>query len=173
MLIVYLLIFLNVINYQQLLPQQTFFTLFNNKIKKIIMFVKKKTAPISSNHPLLQALRCPNSQHSVFDFLEQIVSHYLIFGNSFLLKITLADSFREIHILNSENVKLLYNKHNNHCGYSYVIWQSNECNNYLIDEYSGDCEVLHIKNFHPIQPPIWVVHCGGSHVRHRSDNQAS
>ncbi|CAK8163385.1 HK97 family phage portal protein [Candidatus Xenohaliotis californiensis] len=99
------------------------------------------------NHPVLKILKNPNNLLSGMDFIENLVSHMLIGGGAYILKIGLDDKNPvELHLLHPNNTVTLV-KNDEIIGYEYHY--NKKCMNYYINNDNGDCDVLHIKSFHP------------------------
>lgn len=98
-------------------------------------------------HSILRLLKNPNNRTSGVDFMESLISWMLINGNVYLLKLNIEDSPVELHVLNSDKVRILTSD-NSLIGYRYTAGK--EIRDYLIDSKTNESDILHIKIFNPI-----------------------
>ncbi|MBS0236698.1 MAG: phage portal protein [Proteobacteria bacterium] len=102
-----------------------------------------------NQHPILELLKRPNPIYSGRELLEQIYSYRLISGNAYLLALVDAKHQPvELMSLRPDRVHVLAGNSFVPSGYRYTA--GNKYIDYLMDEETGRCEVLHIKNFHPL-----------------------
>lgn len=107
-----------------------------------------KEYELSENNPLSKLLKTPNFFTHCSEFIEKIVYNFIVYGNVFFLKINYQGLPREIHILNQSQVQILTNSLNGKV-YGYRLENFNNkdlSKEYLIDQISGDCDILHFKN---------------------------
>lgn len=106
---------------------------------------------ISKNHALNHLIHKPNPFISGVDFIEKIVYNLLISGNSFILKIHgLNNKPCELYILNHGQIELIKDKDNNHViAYRYKE-NGKKYKDYVIDRVTGKSDILHLKNFNPL-----------------------
>ncbi|KJV63534.1 MULTISPECIES: phage portal protein [Ehrlichia] len=113
-----------------------------NKIEKNNIFQIK-------THALLKLISRPNNTTSKSEFIEGILTYKLIGGNAYILMIENHDMLpRELHLLRPDRVEIIPGKDNRPYSYRYSI---NNCNyNYKINKLTNCSQILHIKNFHPL-----------------------
>jgi HK97 family phage portal protein len=100
-------------------------------------------------HPLLKLLGAPNPQASGVQLMEGLVSHRLISGNAYLLKLAPeGGNPRELHLLRPDRVAVIAGADGIATGYEYTV--NGKMRRYLIDRISGQSAVLHLKQFHPL-----------------------
>lgn len=106
---------------------------------------------VSKNHALVNLINKPNPFISGVDFIEKIIYHLLIAGNAFILKINnLSHKPRELYILNPEQVEIITDKDNLHI-IAYRYKENNgKFKDYFVDRVNGKSDVLHLKNFNPL-----------------------
>lgn len=104
------------------------------------------------NHPLECLLKNPNPIQSGNEFFETLYSYKLISGNSYLQAILLdRNNFKnpkELFILRPDRITLIAGSSNIPMAYKYKV-NSYETTFY-VDKLNGKSEILHIKNFNPI-----------------------
>ena len=124
----------------------------------INLYVMERNASKNSNHCLntyshevSRLLDRPNPFTSKTDFLENIIYNMLIFGNVFILKIRFNNNVKELHILDNSSVEILTSRSfgMRKIGYRINNTDLNKRSEYMIDQINGDCDILHIKNYHP------------------------
>ncbi len=107
-----------------------------------------KRVPVE-NHPLLQILQRPNPLYSGREMLEQIYSYRLISGNAYILAVGPdGQAPCELVTLRPDRVTILAGLNFTPCGYRYTI--DNRHTDYYAQVDTGKCNILHIKNFHPL-----------------------
>jgi HK97 family phage portal protein len=100
-------------------------------------------------HPLLTMLYHPNPLQGKYQFLESLVSYYLLAGDAFILAVGIeGQPPRELHLLRPDRVQVLAGKHSIARGYVYKTEESEKY--YPVDSITGASRILHIKQFHPL-----------------------
>lgn len=108
----------------------------------------KKRLKISS-HKLLEILERPNPFFAGAEFFENIYAYKLISGNAFIQLVSAKDSLpRELHILRPDRVSIISNDNGAVRGYLYKV--NNKEKFFPVNQLDGTSEILHIKNFHPL-----------------------
>lgn len=112
----------------------------------------KTTNKEVSNHPIADLLNHPNPTQNRLEFFESLYSYKLIAGNVFLQGIFVDDnnmkSLKELFILKPENMTIIVGNSNIPLAYKYKV-NSNE-KLFYVDNITGQSDILHIKNFNPI-----------------------
>lgn len=102
-----------------------------------------------NKHPILSLLRSPNKQENGKLFLESLMSYRQISGNAFILKVkNNQDEIVELYNLRPDRVSILTDKKGHISSYVYNNGQ-NEIK-YPVDRITGRSDILHIKNFNPL-----------------------
>ncbi|MFK8040356.1 MAG: phage portal protein [Rickettsiaceae bacterium] len=134
-------------------------TLYNNDIAQ------------ANNHSVYQLLKNPNPDISGMDFLSEIISHVLLFGNAYILASGYkGQSPRELHLLHPNSTSLVL-KNNTVIGYKYntingeKLFRSNP-----VDRHSN---VLHLKNYHPTNKHYGLSYLDPASLSINSHNKAS
>lgn len=99
-------------------------------------------------HPILDMLKKPNRFTSTFEFFESIYSYKLIAGNVFVKVSILKGKPSELHVLRPDRVTVLTDKNGEICGYR--VKSSNGEKDHLFHHITEKCDILHLKNFHPL-----------------------
>ena len=100
-------------------------------------------------HPILELLTDPNPSQSGFEFFRNIYSHRLISRNSYILSVGASDEQpAELYNLRPDRVSVLASNGGCPAGYRYQV-KGGKTKDYLYDR-AGQCQVLHVKNFHPL-----------------------
>lgn len=111
--------------------------------------IKGKKKVKLSNHQLLSLLDRPNPAFAGSEFFENIYAYKLISGNAFIQSISAKDSYPlELHILRPDRVFIVPNEFGGVKGYLYKTNNSEKF--FPVNRINGYSEVLHIKNFHPL-----------------------
>ena len=104
---------------------------------------------LNENDKVKQLLNRPNPNETYIAFMEHIVCSYLISGNVFIQSVKgNKNEIKEMYILRSDRVSIISGIGNIPSYYRYKI------NNIIVDFpcniKTGECDILHIKNFHPL-----------------------
>jgi HK97 family phage portal protein len=109
---------------------------------------RSKKVKIES-HPILNILNSPNPDETSISFLEALMSYKQISGNSYIAIIKDGKSQpKELYNLRPDRVTLETDRKGNKIGYNYEI--NNNKHLFPIDKITGDCDILHLKNFNPL-----------------------
>ncbi len=104
------------------------------------------------NHPLECLLKNPNPIQSGNEFFETLYSYKLISGNSYIQAILLdRNNFKnpkELFILRPDRITLIAGSSNVPMAYKYKV--NGHETTFYVDRLNGKSEILHIKNFNPI-----------------------
>lgn len=105
------------------------------------------------HHPLLQLLSKPNPLMHQNDFLEQIYNYKIIAGNAFVQATGFMDETQllhpaELYCLRPDKVEILCGGDSLPMGYRYRVQEKTR--DFLVNPLSGHSEILHIKNFNPL-----------------------
>lgn len=107
-----------------------------------------------SKHPVLKTLQKPNPFSNFVSFIESIIAYKYIAGNAFILKITDTNGIaKELYPLNPQNVKVICDNNNHVTAYSYRQASGSEVI-YPVNKITGKSDILHIKNFNPLDENI-------------------
>lgn len=116
-------------------------------IKLTLSAENPQNRQVTANHHILSLLQNPNPFVSGTDLMEELITHILVNGNAYILKIEVDDIPRELYILRPDRVSVLI-ANKTIIGYRYTADGQNQ--DYFINQDTGKCSVLHIKNFHPL-----------------------
>lgn len=126
-----------------------------NMIAKSIASIPFKTYEIidgkrheSKSNEVLNILKLPNPFTNSSLFIETLLSHKIISGNSYILAVKSPDGTPlELHILRPDRLSILTDRQ----GYisHYIYEEGGKKTKYKVDKFSGKCDILHLKNFHP------------------------
>ena len=102
-----------------------------------------------TEHSLSRLIEKPNPFTSMVDFMETIIYYLLISGNAFVLKVhDLNGELNELYVLHPNDVEILTDSTNSSVvGYRYR--NGSKLKEYMINRINGNCDILHLKNFHP------------------------
>ncbi len=99
-----------------------------------------------ANHNINALLKQPNPKCGLAEFIEEVISYQLISGNSYIYAAEDENGIpTELQILRPDRVKILNN--NDYLVYKYII---NGLEYDFSDDQNGVCDILHLKNFHPL-----------------------
>lgn len=110
----------------------------------------KNTNEIVKNHKILNLLKKPNPILEQSSFFETIYSHKLISGNVYI-QATFNNNSREpqeLFILRPDRITILVGQTDIPLAYKYKF--NNNEKIFKIDQITGKSDILHIKNFNPI-----------------------
>lgn len=100
-------------------------------------------------HPLLRLLHKPNPRFGGAEFFEAVYSHKLIAGNTYILAVRDGSGqVVELHLLRPDRVEIAPGSNGMAAGYFYKI--DDDKYYYPVDNVSGQCDVLHLRNFNPM-----------------------
>lgn len=112
--------------------------------------INGKNYLLEQDHLLSKLINTPNTMVHCGSFLEQIAYNLLIFGNAFILKVNnLQNLPKEMYVLDPQNMSVLFNSQDEKIyGFKYRF-NNGSYKEYMVDLRNGQCDVLHLKNFHP------------------------
>ncbi len=93
-------------------------------------------------------LKRPNPSTSGKYMLEEIYYSRLISGNAFILAIKNESKLKELYVLRPDRVNIIPGNNMMPYGYRYNV--DSEYKDYIVDQITGQSDILHIKNFHPL-----------------------
>lgn len=99
------------------------------------------------SHPLLALLQRPNLITSKGEFIEKIVSYRLLSGNAYILH-NAQEPPNELYVLRPDRIEIIGGTNNIPRGYKYRL--NDKQHFFALDNITGKCAVLHLKNFHPL-----------------------
>ena len=110
--------------------------------------IKSDTFQIKT-HPLLKLISQPNNTTSKAEFIEGILTYKLISGNAYILMIENNNMIpKELYLLRPDRVEIIPGRDNRPYSYRYTI--NDYTLDYKINKLTNYSQVLHIKNFHPL-----------------------
>ena len=110
---------------------------------------KKGKKQVVENHPILNLLHHPNPSSGGAEFFEAFFSHKIISGNGYILAVRNSDNSNiELHLLRPDRVTIIPGETSIPYGYSYKVEDKEVV--YKVDQDSGVSDVLHLKNFNPL-----------------------
>jgi len=101
-------------------------------------------------HPLLSLLQHPNPMQSTKDFMECLYIYKQLSGNAYILSIGLDSETNpsELYCLRPDRVQVLAGQNFIPTGYRYHV--DSHYIDYMVNQTTDKCPLLHIKNFHPL-----------------------
>jgi len=108
----------------------------------------KRTNRTIETSSLVDLLNAPNPAQSRVDFFEALYSYRLISGNAFVQAVSLNGIPKELFILRPDRITIIIGRGNIPTAYKYKIDATEKT--FYVDGFSGKSEILHIKNFNPI-----------------------
>lgn len=112
----------------------------------------RKTNKEIKKHPLLELLNNPNPTQNRFNFFEAIYSYKLISGNSFIKATFLkSENFKnpkELFVLRPDRINIIAGENGLPIAYEYKV--NSLKTRFYVDKITGQSEILHLKNFNPI-----------------------
>lgn len=112
------------------------------------IYEKKNSKLIpTTNHRILQLLKEPNNIQGGVDFLVELISNKLLFGNSYILSnIDDNNNLRELYNLQNNNIEVITGN-GKILGYRHTI--SGKEHIYSINQLNSFCKIMHLKNYNP------------------------
>ncbi|MEN8237494.1 MAG: phage portal protein [Pseudomonadota bacterium] len=102
-----------------------------------------------TRHPLLQLLHHPNPRQGGASFIEMVLSHKLLSGNSYIEAV---DGARgqpfELYALRPDRVRIVPGSGGVPIGYEYTV--NGQSRRIGVDLLNGNSPILHLKTFHPL-----------------------
>lgn len=100
------------------------------------------------DHPLVKLLLQPNPLQGGAEFFESVFSFLMIAGNSYIEAVTPVNETRELWSLRPDRMRILPGPHGLPEAYRYTV--SGQAIDYRADPFTGASNILHLKNFHPL-----------------------
>jgi HK97 family phage portal protein len=101
------------------------------------------------SHPMSALILKPNPLQGKSNFLENIVSYYLLAGNAYIQAVGVSgEPPRELHLLRPDRMNVVAGKRGIPLGYRYTV--DDRTTNFSMDPVHGIARILHIKHFNPI-----------------------
>lgn len=112
------------------------------------IYTKQGSKAIYKNtHPLSKLLKHPNNIQSGADFFVEIISNKLLYGNSYILSHNHDNAHnKELYIIPNSNIEAII-RDGRLLGYKHI--SSGKEKIYSINQLTGMCNILHIKNYNP------------------------
>ncbi|KJV69368.1 phage portal protein [Candidatus Neoehrlichia procyonis] len=102
-----------------------------------------------NKHPLLSLISRPNGNISKAEFIEGIITYKLISGNAYILSVENNNMIpKELYLLRPDRVEIIPEKENTPLTYRYKV--SNVSYDFKVNKLTNLCNILHLKNFHPL-----------------------
>ncbi len=100
-------------------------------------------------HPLCALLAQPNPMCAGPGFMEAVAGYLVLHGNAYIERVDGASSVpAELHVLRPDRMRVVTNATGWPVEYVYAVGQAQA--RYPIDALTGQADVLHLKQFHPI-----------------------
>lgn len=112
------------------------------------------TGEILQEHPLMKLLNRPNCCSNINDFFKALYSYKILSGNAYILAKFDNDDLEKckeptaLFLLRPDRVSILTDNKMIPVAYKYVADKIEKF--YYVDSVNGSSEILHIKNFHPL-----------------------
>ena len=103
-----------------------------------------KKSEIIKEHPILKLLHHPNPSQGGAEFFESLYAYKILSGNAYILTL----DNKELHLLRPDRVEVVAGKSTLPFGYKYSINNINKM--FKVDQVTGKSDILHLKNFHPL-----------------------
>jgi len=101
------------------------------------------------DHPFLRLLNQPNPRQDGASFLESVIAYRMISGNAYMLSVRPdGKNVTELYCLRPDCVKVIAGAGGMPQGYEYTVGK--QVQRFAVDPVSGKSNVLHLKNFHPL-----------------------
>lgn len=118
-----------------------------------LMVYNKKTNQRIENHPIETLLNNPNPNQSRYEFFEALYSYKLIAGNTYIQAILLNENNfknpKELFILRPDRMTIIVDNYSS-IPYAYKYKVNSNEKMFYVNKITGQSEILHIKNFNPI-----------------------
>jgi len=113
------------------------------------MLCNVKNGEIVKDHHILRLLHHPNPLQGGAEFFESLYSHKLLAGNAYILAIKNKNQeTKELYTLRPDRVEILQSNSLLPSGYKYTVSGVDKI--FAADYITGKSDILHIKNFHPL-----------------------
>lgn len=108
-----------------------------------------QNANAKKQYKLQELLRYPNPMMGAAEFFESIYSYKLISGNAYIHAVKNASGMaEELFTLRPDRMAVIAGKSCMAAGYRYTVGDS--YTDYKVDRLTGQSDILHLKNFHPL-----------------------
>ena len=122
-------------------------------------------------HNILDLLKTPNIYTSGVQLIEDIFIYQLLSGNSYILcNKSENGTINELYTLRPDRVAVLTDGNGQLSGYKYAINGKNI--NFPFDQKTGACDILHLKNFHPLDDLYGLSAAESAHYSIEQHNEA-
>lgn len=116
-------------------------------VASIPIVVKRPNGETLVAHPLLDLLNNPNPTQSWQEFAEAVIGYYQVAGNSYVERVMVGRSIRELYVLRPDRVTItpgqaMPTKYTYRLGAAEVSWP--------VDQSSGVCDILHLRAWNPL-----------------------
>ena len=125
---------------------------------------------VITTHPLLDIISSPNPSISGIDFMQNLVSHVLISGNAYILKIG-SPKVKELHLLRPDRVTIIPDRSGMPSGYAYTV--DDNTTKFSCNKFTGESQIIHIKSFHPLNDWYGMSPMEAAYYSIDQHNQAS
>lgn len=113
------------------------------------LLYKKDKKQIIEKHQLLNLLHHPNPSYGGAEFFESFFSYKIIGGDAYILAVRNNDHSKiELHLLRPDRVTIIPGESSLPYGYVYKIGDKEVI--YKVNQDTGFSDVLHLKNFNPL-----------------------
>jgi HK97 family phage portal protein len=113
------------------------------------IIVSQHDMRLDSNHPLVRMLSMPNPTSSGSHFREALASYLLLHGNAFVEMVEGADGLpEELYALRPERINIVPGASGWPAHYTYGV--DGQAVRFEVDSLTGRSDLLHLKNFHPL-----------------------
>lgn len=106
-------------------------------------------------HPVLQLLSAPNPGQGGSEFIESVLSFYLISGNAYIQAVGQSESGgpKELYTLRPDRMSVIAGRRALPAGYRYSVRDVQGAERHMdfpVDTLTGRSRILHLKHFHPL-----------------------
>lgn len=115
-----------------------------------LLYNKNKVGKqIVKHHRILELLKKPNPSYGGAEFFENIYSYKMLSGNAYILAVkSNYGEVKELYFLRPDRVEVVPGKNTLPAGYIYKVGDVKRY--YPVDSVTGQSDILHLKNFHPL-----------------------
>jgi HK97 family phage portal protein len=106
---------------------------------------------VETKHQVLDLLERPNKMQTWEEFAIEMVSWHRIAGEAFILRLPANGQPKELYVLNPANMDVKGGSNGN-IPEKFVYTVNNEKREYRVNQFSGECQILHIKTNNPNDP---------------------
>ncbi|GMO56300.1 MAG: phage portal protein [Rickettsiales bacterium] len=104
----------------------------------------KRTNRTLEEHYLTKLLKKPNPTQSGIEFFENLYAYKLIAGNSYILN----NMEKELYLLRPDRITIISDNCITPLAYKYKVGKEEKI--FYVDKITGKSDILHIKNFNPL-----------------------